>query len=412
MKMNWLLCGAAMLLSPVLGITPFVGTLHAQAVDDPITQVDDEPDDQDDDVTNDDQVEAEPDTAVEAQWSDAPEDTNEVKAEQVDADDYIQKCQDKRVCQATLDYVNQQLSATLKGYGSHSTRRNKEKGPSRTRPLTGATNYRVLQGQQLELVSRRAGPNDPFLWSEVTRVVPRPQSDRLMGSFQVYRKRKDDLLAFVQGEQDSDKFLMAINEPNHLGTDLREQYLTVVHEFMHMIVLNQFVGDQVYDQNPNGKGVTLGNVANILKSVFGADSPTTQRAADTEQQPSDDTAETETAVACTGVADDGGCYPEGTIFNAFVRRFWSKSDLQHNKDDDFYDKNESRFVTQYATTSPHEDISESFSYWVIAEGKGKTVADAKQRFFGRYPQFVALKEHIRRAVIAEILKSQPKASNS
>jgi urease alpha subunit len=43
----------------------------------------------------------------------------------------------------------------------------------------------------------------------------------------------------------------------------------------------------------------------------------------------------------------------------------------------------------------------------IAEGKGKTVAYAKRRFFGRFPQLVALKDHIRRAVIADILKSRP-----
>ena len=60
----------------------------------------------------------------------------------------------------------------------------------------------------------------------------------------------------------------------------------------------------------------------------------------------------------------------------------------------------------FRSTTPHEDMSESFSYWVIAEGKGKTVSDAKQRFFGRYPKLVALKEHIRRAVIADILKAQ------
>ena len=104
--------------------------------------------------------------------------------------------------------------------------------------------------------------------------------------------------------------------------------------------------------------------------------------------------------------DENGCFPKGSLFYEFTSRFWTKSDLQNNQKEGFYDKNAERFVTEYATASPHEDVSESFSWWVINEGKGKTVADAKQRFFGRYPQLVALKAQIRRAVIAEILKAE------
>ena len=380
----------------------------AQSIENPITEDEDDDEDeaaeQDEDVTNDDQEEADPDEAIEAQWSDDPETVDEQKAEAVDADDYLQKCADKAECQETLNYVESQLNQLLNGYGSRSTRKRKEMGPSRSRKIRGTTKYRVLQGQKLELVERRPGPNDPLLWSQVTRVVPRPQSDRLFGSFYVFRKRKDDTLAYVQGEQDSERFIMGINEPNHLSTDLREQYLTVVHEFMHMIVLNQFVGGDFYDQNETRRSRDLSSVGGILKSIFGILNEDEEEVEPTDEEE----VANEAVTTCSGVVDDGGCFPDGTLFNAFTRKFWTKEDLQNNNDEDFYAKNKSRFVTEYATSSPHEDMSESFSYWVIAEGKGKTVADAKQRFFGRYPQLVALKEHIRRTVIAEILKSQPK----
>ena len=410
-KLILLAGGASLCFLPIATPWQVGASLHAQSVDNPIIEDDDEEDEateQDGDVTNDDMDEADPDDATEAQWSDAPETEDEREAEQVDADDYIAKCADKAECQETLNYVESQLNQLLTGYGSRSTRKRKELGPSRSRKIRGTTKYRVLPGQRLELIARKPGPNDRLLWSQVTRVVPRPQSDKLMGSFHVFRKRKDDTLAYVQGEPDSERFLMGINEPNHLGTDLREQYLTVVHEFMHMIVLNQFVGGDFYDQNETRRSRDLSSVGGILKSIFGLTSEEDEE----EESTDEEEVANEAVTACSGVVDDGGCYPDGTLFNAFTRKFWTKDDLQNNGDEDFYAKNKSRFVTEYATSSPHEDMSESFSYWVIAEGKGKTVADAKQRFFGRYPQLVALKEHIRRTVIAEILKSQPKPTKS
>ncbi len=397
---------AGLCFAPITGQTPFASGLHAQSIDDPNPADDDDDvadNDHDDGITNDDLVETVPDITTEAQWSDPPENVDEQKAAQVDDPNYVQNCADKAACQATLDYVNDQMAALLKGYGEHSTKRRKESGASRSRKLGKTTEYRVNEGQLLELVKSKPGPNDPLLWSEVTKVIPRAQSDRLMGSFRVFRMKNDNTLAFVQGETDSDKFLMAINETTHLATDLREQYLTVVHEFMHMIVLKEFVGGDFHDENPTERARDLSSVAGILQSIFGILAGNEQQ----EAAPDDEAVANAAVTQCSGVVDDGGCYPEGTIFNNFTRKFWSASDLREHENEDFYDKNKSRFVTEYATKSPHEDISETFSYWVIAEGKGKSIASAKQRFFGRYPQLVALKNHIRRTVIAEILSAQP-----
>ena len=407
-----LICGAAAI---ALSFTPaHLGLMRAAYAQD-ATDNEDEPDDdlvledegtvddQDGDVTDDNTAETKPDAADERTWSDPAANANERRAEQVDADDYMQKCTDKAACQATLTYVDAQLAAMLQAHANRPVRRNKSKLKI-TR--SNISKYKVLPGQKLERFAGKQGPNDVLLWNQVTQVLPTPQTDKYIGNFYVFRNRKEDTLAYTQGVDGSTKFILGENEPNHLATDLREQYLTVVHEFMHMVVMNQFVGPQIYDESGKGLLSDLRSVAGVLQSIFGVEEEAPQSQAQ-PSEPSDDLTETSAAaIACDGIAEDEGCYPKGSLYNEFTRKFWTKADLQAERDSDFYARNKSRFVTEYAITTPHEDMSESFSYWVIAEGKGKTVSDAKQRFFGRYPKLVALKEHIRRAVIADILKAQ------
>ena len=369
---------------------------RAEGEDQPGDQADaraDDPDDDADDIEE--TAEAEPDAATKEKWYDPPVTVYELRAVQVDADNYVETCADKAACQKTVRLVVNQLASLLTDYRRSSSRQRKEAGPSLGRSLKGTTKYRVLEGQRLELAANRPGPNDAAIWSEVTRVIPRAQSDKYVSRFHVFRKRSDDTLAYTEGDPETEKFILGINEPRHLGTDLREQYLTVAHEFMHMVVFEQFIGPESFDENEKAKAKGIFSLENILNALFAPDKPAAV------QNP-----QSQTAANCNGIADSDGCFPKGTIFYDFTSRFWTKSDLEHSQEDDFYEKNGDRFVTGYATTSPHEDISESFSWWVINEGKGKTVADAKQRFFGRYPQLVALKAQIRRAVIADILKAE------
>jgi hypothetical protein len=388
--------------SPISGSAAFAQATAEDEEEDPETE--DEPEDEgqphdgDGDVTNDDLNEVEPDAEDEAEWNDAASDASEQQAEQVDDDNYVKNCRDGTVCQETLNYVEQELQQLLSGYTRNSTRKRKEVAPPKTLKR-GTTKYRVLPGQKLEFASGKVGANDRLLWEQVTKVIPRPQSDRLMSKFWVFRKKRDGTLAYVQGNDDDNMFKMGINEPNHLSTDMREQFLTIAHEFMHMIVMDQLPGDVGEAAGPQDAKSRKISIGTLLDTLFGPEEEGEETKSNEERADEE--------APCAGVRDDDGCYANGTIYAEFVKKFWTKSDLENHANEDFYEKNKSRFVTEYSTSSPHEDISESFSYWVIAEGKGKTVADAKQRFFGRFPQLVALKDHIRRAVIADILKSRP-----
>ncbi len=78
----------------------------------------------------------------------------ERRAEQVDADDYIQKCADKAACQATLNYVESQLAGMLQAHANRPVRRNKSKLKI-TR--SSISKYKVLPGQKLERFAGKQG---------------------------------------------------------------------------------------------------------------------------------------------------------------------------------------------------------------------------------------------------------------
>jgi hypothetical protein len=67
--------------------------------------------------------------------------------------------------------------------------------------------------------------------------------------------------------------------------------------------------------------------------------------------------------------------------------------------DDFYYKYEDRFLTDYAATSPTEDIAESFMIFALQEKpQGRRISDHKALFFYDYPELVEVRNHIQEYV--------------
>ena len=299
-------------------------------------------------------------------WADPPEDEFETEAAQVDNVRYIERCTNRRYCEETRNIVLADLAELLIDYIASSRRDRREDTPLLAE-TPGLANYTVSTGQKLGLEAGKPGPNDAEIWGQVARLVPLAQSDRLIGKFQVFSKPKSNTIAFIDRDSGTDRFVLGINDPVHLATDMQEQKLTIAHELMHMIVVSEAV-----PLAANGAPLNT----------------------------------------CDGIVEpDEGCYKRGTIYADFVRRFWSDSDrAAAAKSDDFYSTKKDHFVTVYAATSPHEDIAESFSIWMVDEGKGSNVADAKRRFFGSYPNLVALRQHIRQNMIGGILKERRRVS--
>ena len=70
-----------------------------------------------------------------------------------------------------------------------------------------------------------------------------------------------------------------------------------------------------------------------------------------------------------------------------------------------YEKYKDQFVTDYAPTSPEEDIAESWSYFVLKPKPGSsTIANRKVLFFYEFPELVALRQQIAHNLCAQLEK--------
>ena len=119
-----------------------------------------------------------------------------------------------------------------------------------------------------------------------------------------------------------------------------------------------------------------------------------------EVPPSDD------AETCTTYDPGEGCALSHSTLAEFVDAFWPQSmrdeveRLAMSQDwaaiDDFYQRNADRFVTDYATTNPVEDLAETFAAFVLEDRPvGDTIADQKVQMLWADADMVALREQIR-----------------
>ena len=104
--------------------------------------------------------------------------------------------------------------------------------------------------------------------------------------------------------------------------------------------------------------------------------------------------------ACRTFYEDDGCTTKSSYLNRFVEQFWTGLlPLRggQNAISDRYQNHPGQFVTEYAATSPSEDIAESFAEYVLASPlpKGDSIANRKILFFSNYPVLVRLRNSIR-----------------
>ena len=184
-----------------------------------------------------------------------------------------------------------------------------------------------------------------------------------LDSFIVYSDGKDETLAYVNYIDDkASRWYMAIDiedsinmEDNSLKEDF---YFTIVHELAHVITLNDT--QAIYNSEPS----------------FGK------------------------------YFEEDISFNEDSYLNEFYNRFWTysidESRIIQNIDNEdirykFFLRHENSFVTDYAATSPSEDIAESFAYFVINEKPmGNEIWEQKIRFFYEFEELVEIKNNIRK----------------
>ena len=63
------------------------------------------------------------------------------------------------------------------------------------------------------------------------------------------------------------------------------------------------------------------------------------------------------------------------------------------------------FVTEYAITSPEEDIAESFAFFVLESNhNNSSTRNSKVNFFNSYPELIAIRNEMRNTLTKNTLK--------
>jgi len=210
------------------------------------------------------------------------------------------------------------------------------------------------------------------IWIYFAQLVPPDQRPYLV-KYVVFTDGPEEVLAFVTPDADDPtKWLLGVDIADTSNPE--ELTFTLIHEFAHLMTLNS-------GQVPVNEEVAL--------------------------QPDNEELYAEAVAACPAYFPGEGCSEPTSYLNAFYERFWadiyeewSEIDALQYEDEDeywaaaeeFYASREDEFVSDYAATSPEEDIAESFATFVLKpKPTGATLADEKVAFFYDYPELVKLR---------------------
>ncbi len=208
------------------------------------------------------------------------------------------------------------------------------------------------------------------IWVYFARLVP-PEQRPYLTKYVVFTDGPDEVLAFVTPDTDDPtKWLLGVDITDTSNPE--ELTFTLIHEFAHLMTLNS--------------GQVSVNEYLAL-------------------EPDNEELYEEAAAACSVYFPGEGCSEPTSYINAFYERFWADiyeewSEISWMEDEDeyaaaaeeFYLSREDDFVSDYAATSPEEDIAESFATFVLKpKPTGDTLADQKVAFFYDYPELVKLR---------------------
>lgn len=224
-----------------------------------------------------------------------------------------------------------------------------------------------LKSDQDNLVAQQ------FVWTYFTSLIPE-EDRRMVSHYTVLTDGQANLLAAVApSPSDPSQWTLEVDIAD--ATDYGNLTFTMIHEFGHLLTLNA-------DQVPPSMAIFSNPHDTIIY----------------DQQ----------AAACTNYFTGEGCSNSNSYINQYYQHFWkdiyaewSQIDQIQDQHDyyqelsQFYQHYEDRFVSEYATTNPGEDIAESWAFFVLGpKPQSNTVADQKVLFFYEHPELVQLRAQI------------------
>ena len=211
------------------------------------------------------------------------------------------------------------------------------------------------------------------VWKLFKRLIP-AEERAIVSGFGIFTDGKYNYLAAVnQAEKNPYKWELNVDFAD--STQKTVLTFTLLHEFGHLLTLNR---DQVEVSVP----------------IY--------------HHPYDEDIYQQEVDACPQYFPGEGCSNSDSYLNQFFERFWTDlyaewqiideevdDDTRYDLIDDFYNTYQDQFLTDYAPTSPSEDIAESWTFFILAPKPELTsIANEKILFFYEYPELIELRSQI------------------
>ncbi|MHA6259805.1 hypothetical protein ACXYMX_07775 [Sporosarcina sp. CAU 1771] len=208
------------------------------------------------------------------------------------------------------------------------------------------------------------------IWNMFTNLIPESERQMLSG-FHIMTDGNEETLAQVEpDDEDLSKWWLSMDI-----LDSKELFIsqtTLLHEFAHLLTLQ----DSQMDMNE--------------EVVFSEDD--------------DEIHETAPATCQYFFVDGMGCMKEDSMLQAYIETFWldvldewEERGVAEDEDvaTEFFMDYEDQFVTDYAVTSPVEDIAEVWAYFILSpKNDGDEIWLQKISFFYQFPDQVKLRAEI------------------
>jgi len=209
------------------------------------------------------------------------------------------------------------------------------------------------------------------IWDLFVAIVPKTDRKTLI-KYIVYDNQEDNMYGYVSQDQwDPSKWNLTININKYYDEYWKLKHYksiyALTHEFWHIFTLNDFEVEQF--------PINL-----------------TQQDQDTF------------IWKCKTYLILEGCVKQYSYINKFIDKFWKENfERSQNRNwyykEDFYSDNETKFVTQYASYNPWEDLAETFTAFIYqAKPKWITQAEKKILFLYEYRELVLLREQIHQRI--------------
>ncbi|NDI35863.1 hypothetical protein [Chengkuizengella sediminis] len=200
------------------------------------------------------------------------------------------------------------------------------------------------------------------LWQLFANIVPSKERNMVTG-FYVFTDGAGNTLGAVEPRYENpEEWLLSLDIAEMDNT--KELIGTIIHEFGHLLFLNQA-------QVPYSEDLEDEQELETLKTN------------------------------CVHYFTSYGCSAPKSYINQFYQRYWlgiieewESLDVQTNEEDldHFFTNHENEFLTDYAATDPSEDIAETWTYFILSyQPEVETMADEKISFFYEFPELVELR---------------------